>query len=69
MTDKKNWKTIGDNYHAAKFSDPYHDEQIDEMLSRDRQINPHWYDFMKALDTLGLSGDGVSAQRGATAPA
>ena len=55
MTDKNNWKTIGDNYHAAKFSDPYHDEQIDEMLSRDRQINPHWHDFMKALDTLGLS--------------
>ena len=25
------------------------------MLSRDRQINPHWYDFMKALDTLGLA--------------
>ncbi len=55
MTDKKNWKTIGDNYHAAKFSDPYHDQQIDEMLSRDGQINPHWHDFMKALDTLGLS--------------
>ena len=25
------------------------------MLSRDRQINPHWHDFMKALDTLGLA--------------
>ena len=54
MTDTKNWKTIGDNYHAAKFSDPPRDQQIDEMLSRDRQINPHWHDFMKALDTLGL---------------
>ena len=55
MTDRKNWKTIGDNYHAAKFSDPPHDQQIDEMLSPDRQINPHWHDFMKALDTLGLA--------------
>ena len=55
MTDTKNWKTIGDNYHAAKFSDPHHDEQIDEMLSRNRQINPHWHVFMKALDTLGLA--------------
>ena len=55
MTDKKKWKIIGDNYHVAKFSDPYHDEQIDEMLSRDGQINLHWHDFMKALDTLGLS--------------
>ena len=55
MTDTKNWKTIGDNYHAAKFSDLHHDEQIDEMLSRNRQINPHWHGFMKALDTLGLA--------------
>ncbi|MCG9130397.1 circularly permuted type 2 ATP-grasp protein [Candidatus Poribacteria bacterium] len=55
MTDTKNWKSIGDDYHAAKFSGPPHNEQIDEMLSQGRQINPHWHDFMKALDTLGLS--------------
>ena len=51
--DIKNWKVIGDSYHNAKSADL--GEQIDEMLSRDRQINPHWHDFMQALDTLGLA--------------
>ena len=53
MTDTKNWKVIGDSYHNAKSADL--GEQIDEMLSRDRQINPHWHGFMQALDTLGLA--------------
>ncbi|MXV73149.1 circularly permuted type 2 ATP-grasp protein [Candidatus Poribacteria bacterium] len=53
--DLKNWNAIGDSYHAAKSADLSHDEQIDEMLSRDRQINPHWHGFMQALDTLGLA--------------
>ncbi len=44
-------KVIGDSYHNAKSAD----QQIDEMLSRDRQINPHWRGFMQALDTLGLT--------------
>ena len=46
---------IDDSYHAAQTTNPQHNQQIDEMLSRDGQINPHWHDFMKALDTLGLS--------------
>ena len=29
--------------------------QIDEMLNRDGQINPHWHTFMQALNTLGLA--------------
>ena len=53
MTDTKNWKVIGDSYHNAKSADL--GEQIDEMLSRDRQINPHWHGFMQALDMLGLA--------------
>ena len=53
--DLKNWNAIGDSYHAAKSADLSHDEQIDEMLSWDRQINPHWHGFMQALDTLGLA--------------
>ena len=51
MTNRKNWKVIGDSYHNAKSAD----QQIDEMLSWDRQINPHWHGFMQALDTLGLT--------------
>lgn len=51
MTNRKNWKVIGDSYHNTKSAD----QQIDEMLSRDRQINPHWHGFMQALDTLGLT--------------
>ena len=51
MTDRKNWKVIGDSYHNTKSAG----QQIDEMLSRDRQINPHWHSFMQALDTLGLT--------------
>ena len=53
--DTKNWKAIGDSYHAAKSADLSHGEQIDEMLSQDRQINPHWHGFMQALNTLGLA--------------
>ena len=49
-TDIINGKVIDDSYHAIMA-----DEQIDEMLSRERQINPHWHAFMQALDTLGLS--------------
>ena len=29
--------------------------QIDEMLNRDGQVNPHWHPFMQVLDTLGLA--------------
>lgn len=29
--------------------------QIDEMLNRDGQINPHWHTFMRTLDALGLA--------------
>ncbi len=29
--------------------------QIDEMLNRDGQVNPHWRAFMQALDILGLT--------------
>ena len=48
--DTTHWKVIDDRYHAAKRGG-----QFDEMLSRDRQINPHWHSFMHALDTLGLA--------------
>ena len=48
-TDIINGKVIDDSYHAI-----IADEQIDEMLSRERRINPHWHAFMQALDTLGL---------------
>ena len=51
MTDTKNWKVIGDSYHNTQSAD----QQIDEMLSRDGQINPHWHGFMQALNTLGLA--------------
>ena len=47
----KNWKVIGDNYHNTQSAD----QQLDEMLSRDGQINPHWHGFMQALNTLGLA--------------
>ena len=47
----KNWKVIGDSYHNTQSAD----QQIDEMLSRDGQINPHWHGFMQALNTLGLA--------------
>ena len=49
--DTKNWKVIGNSYHNTKSAE----QQIDEMLSRDRQIHPHWHAFMQALDTLGLA--------------
>ena len=52
--DITNWKVIGDSYHAGRSTDLPHGEQIDEMLSSDRQINPHWRAFMQVLDTLGL---------------
>ena len=58
----ENWKVIGDRYNTAKSADlPYGrisdvpNEQIDEMLSRNGQVNPHWHAFMQALDTLGLT--------------
>ena len=54
-TDITNMKVIGDGYHAPVSADSPHDEQIDEMLSQNSQINPHWREFMQALDTLGLS--------------
>ena len=47
----KNWKVIGDSYHNTQSAD----QQLDEMLSRDGQINPHWHGFMQALNTLGLA--------------
>ena len=47
----KNWKVIGNNYHNTQSAD----QQLDEMLSRDGQINPHWHGFMQALNTLGLA--------------
>ena len=49
-TDIISGKVIDDSYHAL-----IADKQIDEMLSRDREINPHWHAFMQALDTLGLA--------------
>ena len=54
-TDTKNWKVIGENYTIPKFADAPQGVQIDEMLNRDRQINPHWHNFMQALDALGLA--------------
>ena len=58
----KNWKVISDSYNAHKSANvPYGRTsgipggQIDEMLNRDGQINPHWYAFVQALDTLGLA--------------
>ena len=49
----KNWKMIGNSYRAAKLADASHGEQIDEMLNRDKHINPHWHSFMQAIDSLG----------------
>ena len=58
----ENWKVIGDRYNTDKSVDvPYQrtsnvpNEQIDEMLNRNGQVNPHWHAFMQALDTLGLA--------------
>ena len=58
--DMKNWKVIGESYNTLESADiPYGrlDDvphgHIDEMLSRDGQINPHWQPFMRLLDTLG----------------
>ena len=53
-TDIKNWKVIEGSY-STKLADAPQGEQIDEMLNRDKSINPHWYTFMQALDTLGLA--------------
>ena len=52
--DITNSKVIGDSYSTPKFANIRHGKQIDEMLNRDRQINPHWHSFIQALDTLGL---------------
>ncbi len=60
---------IDDNYNSLveevrnpdSFSLPYGRTgdfpggQIDEMLNRDGQVNPHWHAFMRALDILGLT--------------
>ena len=54
-SDTKDWKVIGDSYYAAVSENSPHGEQIDEMLSRDQQINPHWSSFMQALNTIGLA--------------
>ena len=65
----ENWKVIGDSYNAAvegvcnpdSFNTPYEPTsaspsgQMDEMLNRDGQVNPHWHAFMQALDILGLT--------------
>ena len=58
----ENWKVIGDSYNTIKSADlpngrtsDVPGEQIDEMLNRDGQINPHWQTFMQVLDTLGLA--------------
>ena len=53
-TDITNWKVIEESYHA-KLADVPYGERIDEMLNRDKSINPHWQRFMQALDTLGLA--------------
>ncbi len=53
-TDTTNWKVIKDSYSTKRADTPY-GEQIDEMLNRDKSINPHWHTFMQALDTLGLT--------------
>lgn len=55
QSDTTDWKVIGNSYHAVRSANLSHDEQIDEMLSPDNQINPHWQGFMQALDTLGLA--------------
>ena len=52
--DVINSKVVGDSYSTSKFANVPHGRQIDEMLNRDRQINPHWHSFIQALDTLGL---------------
>ena len=55
-SDTTHRKAITDNYSTTKFSDVPHGPQIDEMLSRDKGIHPHWRNFMQMLDTLGLAG-------------
>lgn len=65
----ENWKVIDDSYNTAvgrgcnpdSFNAPYGSTstspsgQLDEMLNRDGQVNPHWHAFMQALDILGLT--------------
>ena len=58
----ENWKVIGDRYNTAKSAGLSYgqisnapSEQIDEMLNRNGQVNPHWHAFMQILDTLGLA--------------
>jgi uncharacterized circularly permuted ATP-grasp superfamily protein/uncharacterized alpha-E superfamily protein len=64
----ENWKVIDDSYNTAgggcnldSFNAPYGPTstspsgQLDEMLNRDGQVNPHWHAFMQALDLLGLT--------------
>lgn len=55
QSDTRDWKVIGDSYYAAVSANSPHGEQIDEMLSRDQQVNPHWSRFMQALNTIGLT--------------
>ena len=49
------WQAITESYSTAKFGDVFHGVQIDEMLSQDKSIHPHWRNFMQVLDTLGLT--------------
>ncbi len=53
--DIKHWKVIEDNYSTPQSADTLQGKQIDEMLNRDKSVNPHWHTFMQALDTLGLT--------------
>ena len=62
QSDATDWKVIGDSYYATVSAKSPHGEQIDEMLNRDQQINPHWSSFMEALNTLGLSEMGSRHQ-------
>ena len=58
----KNWKVIGNSYNTVGSADlttgwtgDIPSVQIDEMLNRDGEVNPHWDAFMQILDTLGLA--------------
>ena len=55
QADTTDWKAIENSYSTAKSAHVSHGDQIDEMLNRDKRINPHWRSFIEALDTLGLT--------------
>ena len=63
QSDATDWTVISDSYYAAVSAKSPYGEQIDEMLNRDQQINPHWSSFMQALNTLGLAEMGVPVIR------